>query len=264
MKANCCYLILFIISVTIFYLVSATATDNENHTDNNYCLDLKPQTSLDMDQLMGMWNGVEIIQHQHRDYHQIVSERICPVILISDSANAETPSPYDYSGGYTDYAYSNSHNLRRGRNRGFRRQYWRNMSLLWDEGSFTVEYLLRYDQHKPGLWISSGPQNSSSLMDKKFNSFTGHVQVLKAVGTHLVLTFCHILPNNELFTVVLSRTLELNQQDLLSIHNLLTRRHLNNYHIQKVCGNNAISNQYNYHLIFVTLSILFLFNMKKH
>lgn len=115
-----------------------------------------------------MWNGVEIIQHQHRD-HYPQSQKICPVILIADVTPDATPNPYDtYGAGYgydsVNYgSYQNNQNLRRNRNRAFRKQHWRNMSLLWDEGAFTVEYKLRYDQSKPGLWISSGAHNSKYI-----------------------------------------------------------------------------------------------------
>lgn len=43
------------------------------------------------------------------------------------------------------------------------------------------------------------------MLDLPYNQFTGTVQVIKAVGTHIVLTFCQNLPTSQLFTIVLTR-----------------------------------------------------------
>lgn len=43
------------------------------------------------------------------------------------------------------------------------------------------------------------------MLDLPYNQFTGTVQVMKAVGTHLVLTFCETLPKSQIFTVILTR-----------------------------------------------------------
>lgn len=47
---------------------------------------------------------------------------------------------------------------------------------------------------------------SGSLVGQtKYSQFTGTVQVMKAVGNHMVLTFCENLPGSQLFSIVLSR-----------------------------------------------------------
>jgi hypothetical protein len=46
---------------------------------------------------------------------------------------------------------------------------------------------------------------AGSTLKKQFthSHFTGTIQVMKAVGNHLVLTFCE---KSELFTIILTRT----------------------------------------------------------
>lgn len=43
------------------------------------------------------------------------------------------------------------------------------------------------------------------MLDLPYNQFTGTVQVMKAVGNHLVLTFCETLPKSQMFTIILTR-----------------------------------------------------------
>lgn len=47
--------------------------------------------------------------------------------------------------------------------------------------------------------------NIDSQLNSPYTQFTGTVQVMKAVGNHLVLTFCQTIPTQELFSVILSR-----------------------------------------------------------
>lgn len=87
-----------------------------------------------------------------------------------------------------------------------------------------LEYSLRYNTTRRGFWISSPPlpgwflwndrndeviNDSIHVLDSQLNSpytqFTGTLQVMKAVGNHLVLTFCQTIPKGHLFSVILSR-----------------------------------------------------------
>lgn len=43
------------------------------------------------------------------------------------------------------------------------------------------------------------------MLDLPYAQFTGTVQVMKAVGNHLVLTFCETLPKSQMFTIILTR-----------------------------------------------------------
>jgi len=45
------------------------------------------------------------------------------------------------------------------------------------------------------------------MLDLPYSQFTGTVQVMKAVGNHLVLTFCETLPKSQMFTIILTRKL---------------------------------------------------------
>lgn len=47
--------------------------------------------------------------------------------------------------------------------------------------------------------------NLGTMLELPYNQFTGTVQVMKAVGNHLVLTFCQTLPRSQLFSIVLTR-----------------------------------------------------------
>lgn len=62
------------------------------------------------------------------------------------------------------------------------------------------------------------------MLDLPYNQFTGTVQVMKAVGNHLVLTFCETLPKSQIFTIILTRKPHLLARDvsLLSIFNFLS------------------------------------------
>lgn len=64
------------------------------------------------------------------------------------------------------------------------------------------EFLLGFPSIESSVhFIASG----SLVGQTKFAQFTGTVQVMKAVGNHMVLTFCENLPGSQLFSIVLSR-----------------------------------------------------------
>nr|CAI5819465.1 unnamed protein product [Callosobruchus analis] len=48
---------------------------------------------------------------------------------------------------------------------------------------------------------------SGATLSPAFSHFAGTIQVLKVVGDHMVLNFCHQLPERQLYTVLLSRQL---------------------------------------------------------
>lgn len=114
---------------------------------------------------------------------------------------------------------------------------YRFIKLIWNELDKSAEYILKFNGTKRGLWIGTeaprGERKSATKLDlcclhppeKWVNSnvnslfhflagsnlrkhlhhshYTGTVQVMKAVGNHLVLTFCE---KTELFTIILTRT----------------------------------------------------------
>ncbi|RZB40171.1 uncharacterized protein BDFB_013885, partial [Asbolus verrucosus] len=203
--------------------------------------------------LMGMWYGIEIITHNTEGRHYVQSVPSCPILHLSEYKNYPTST---YSPLYKDYDYRHNYGERRDYNRRTNgrkydyNQYGRvtqnpntgrygqknhnlngypnemkRLRIWWDENGSGTEYHLRYNITRPGFWISSGPQNGSEL-EPIFGNFAGTVQVIKAVGNHLVLTFCHQLPDRQLFTILLSREHTLDKTDIHGVHNLLHRRGL--------------------------------------
>ncbi|KAB0796491.1 hypothetical protein PPYR_10552 [Photinus pyralis] len=272
---------------------------------NRYCPDMNPQYYVNIEQLMGMWYGVEVISHKHNE-ERLGSRFVdsCPIIHISEDNSPTVPPfyvgqpiyPYDNNyelnydqGRYpsTDYnqdPYRTTHSqpspygqsnpygqgvpyqrpVYSGTQQGrqyideYQRRYAediKRLRLLWDENGNYVEYFLRYNISKSGFWISSGPHNGSAL-EQQYNQFAGTVQIIKAVGNHLVLTFCRQLPDQQLYTAILSRVPRLSRSELSDVHDLLTKRGLESYNIKKVCANN---NAQKFSLnIFVLLSIIFI------
>jgi len=53
-----------------------------------------------------------------------------------------------------------------------------------------------------------------TMLDLPYHQFTGTVQVMKAVGNHLVLTFCETLPKSQIFTIILTRKPHLLSRDV--------------------------------------------------
>lgn len=92
---------------------------------------------------------------------------------------------------------------------------------------------------------------SISAVGDMYRFFGGVIQVLKVANNHLVLNFCMRLPNSQLFSVVLSRNEnQLTPEDLASIHNVFTMKHLSTSALQRVCENSATK---------MTISTLLLF-----
>uniref|UniRef100_A0A182PBA8 Lipocalin/cytosolic fatty-acid binding domain-containing protein n=1 Tax=Anopheles epiroticus TaxID=199890 RepID=A0A182PBA8_9DIPT len=249
----------------------SNSAESRGTAPSQHCTDFNPQHGLDIDQIMGIWYGSEVITHDGREEGESVY-RTCVVIHLADVTNATTTSVYDQaSGGYggranpsgtnydrfaTSYGYGSNggrsqggsyeqQNQQRQRAQGSH-QYqhdprsMRNLRLIWDESEHTLEYTLRYNTSKPGFWISASPQ-SGSMIQLQYVQFTGTVQVLKAVNNQLVLNFCQSLPGGQLFTIVLSRVpMGLGPEDIQSIRNLLRRRGLPTTSVRKVCQSGAI------------------------
>jgi hypothetical protein len=72
---------------------------------------------------------------------------------------------------------------------------------------------------------------------QKYMQFTGTVHVMKAVASDMVLTFCSRNPNNQLYSLLLSREHILQKSDKRGVHNLLSRRGLKIMSIRETCMN---------------------------
>ncbi|XP_008200112.1 uncharacterized protein LOC103314838 [Tribolium castaneum] len=265
-----------------FYLLTVSNADVSPYF---FCADMNPQQHVSIEQLMGMWYGIEIINHQVED-HYVRIGKSCPVLHLTLSKDYPTttynplyknynygynygerrpphPRPTDRNPNYDQYEratqgpYYRNYNERRYGSKFYNpRDYpyeMRRLRIWWDENGSETEYQLKYNTSKPGFWISAGPQNGSEL-EPLYSSFAGTVQVIKAVGSHLVLTFCHQLPDRQLFTILLSRERKLSSADIHGVHSLLNRKGLNTRAIKKVCwnGSNTIQNS-----LFMIILLLF-------
>ncbi|RZF32566.1 hypothetical protein LSTR_LSTR013969 [Laodelphax striatellus] len=170
-------------------------------------------------ELMGMWYGIEIIQHRHEPGHHGHGEGkkvvdTCPVLHFARTRNDQ-------------------------------------LRLFWHEDVGTLEYFFSIpDPYNPGFWISSGPQNGT-LIRKSYRQFAGTVQVMKAVGSHVVITFCS--PNSELFSVILSRHKSLDIIEVRGVKNMLTRRGLAIVGTREACRNYAAALTANLVMVFAVM-----------
>ena len=179
-------------------------------------------------QLMGAWYIIEIIHHKRDEgmVHGSISLKVCPQIFIGRESRSD-------------------------------------MRLIWKEPSATFYYKIRLDNHNnPGSWISSGPHNGkysnhplsprlniinnnnnncfsleSSTSSSFFTHFTGTIQVMKAVGNHMALTFCTTQNDRSLFSVVLSRERKLSKLEIRGVNNMLQRRGLEPLLSKYTCSN---------------------------
>nr|XP_024218332.1 uncharacterized protein LOC112210029 [Halyomorpha halys] len=76
-----------------------------------------------------------------------------------------------------------------------------------------------------------------TLLNRKYRQFAGTVEVTKAVGDHMVLTFC--TPGREIYSVVLSRDRWLSQAELEGVNNMLAHRGLQSLAIREACKNSS-------------------------
>uniref|UniRef100_A0AAG5CXP8 Secreted protein n=1 Tax=Anopheles atroparvus TaxID=41427 RepID=A0AAG5CXP8_ANOAO len=271
-----------------------TSSENRGMGPSQHCTDLNPQNALDIEQIMGIWYGSEVITHDGREEGEMIYQT-CVVIHLADVTNSTpvvpdqsmyagrgggTPGSANYdprfatSYGYgssgtrgSGYSYdqqnrqgqlSNSYQNRQFGTAGHHQQdahTMRSLRLIWDESEHTLEYTLRFNSSRPGFWISASPQ-SGSMIQLQYVQFTGTVQVLKAVNNQLVLNFCQSLPGGQLFTIVLSRVpMGLGPEEVQSIRNLLRRRGLSMTSVRKVCQNDAFRSDVSFGAV-VLLAIL--------
>uniref|UniRef100_A0A1Q3FP71 Uncharacterized protein n=2 Tax=Culex tarsalis TaxID=7177 RepID=A0A1Q3FP71_CULTA len=237
-----------------------SSSENRASSAAQYCTDLNPQTRLDIEQIMGLWYGSEVITHLGSEDGETIYDT-CVVIHLTDTTNTSqlTDSPTRDQGPpvrfATDYGFSGDRDNSNRRNQNQQNQQqqnynyqWqqqqqntRHLLLIWEEKEHTLEYKLRFNKSRAGFWMSSGPQEGT-MIKLPYVHFSGTVQVLKAVNNQLVLTFCQSLPGSQLFTVVLSRQpMGLSPEENYSIRSLIKRRNLSTNSVRKVCYNGASS-----------------------
>ncbi|XP_017139284.1 uncharacterized protein LOC108153678 [Drosophila miranda] len=242
-------------------IVSGGSTTTERINSAMRCMNINPQNSVDLEQIMGLWYGSEIIVHS-QDFPGVYEYDSCVIIHLADVTDQMVNSLRNR--GYGDDGYGspdynrNQNNYGRDPttpsymgednypNQGRAKQNY--LRLVWSERDNNLEYTFNYTTRTPGQWSNIGDQRGSLVTLNSYTQFTGTVQVVKAVNDHLVLTFCGNDVKSSIYTVVLSRNrLGLSADELRSIRNLLSRRGLYTETIRKVCngcghlGGNIIS-----------------------
>ncbi|XP_053601360.1 uncharacterized protein LOC128670035 [Plodia interpunctella] len=193
----------------------------------DYCLNRSPQVGIWVDSLMGMWYGVEFIQHLAGDA-RVDYARSCIVVHIAEPM--EQPS--------TENQLFHVQHI----NAKFRQDY-RHLRLLWDEAGQTSEYGLYFRNDSAGYWQVFDGQNGTLTTLPNYQQFSGSIQVLKAVNDHLVLNFCQEPRNGraaQLYSVLFSRDPgTMARWEIDSVHSMLQNKKLSVASRRMVCGNNA-------------------------
>ncbi|EDV95795.1 kinesin-related protein 10 [Drosophila grimshawi] len=212
------------------------------------CVNVNPQNSVDLEQIMGLWYGSEIIMHS-QDFPGVYEYDSCVIIHLTDvTQQVRNNNNYNNNRGYnTNYNNRNQNNY--GHISTTPQYYLDNddhvrqpprtkyLRLVWSERDNNLEYTFNYTADAPGQWSNIGDQRGSLVQLNSYTQFTGTVQVVKAVNDHLVLTFCGNDVKSSIYTVVLTRNrLGLSTDELRSIRSMLSRRGLYSETIRKVCS----------------------------
>ncbi|KAL0281673.1 UNVERIFIED_CONTAM: hypothetical protein PYX00_002587 [Menopon gallinae] len=188
----------------------------ENHS---FCPDYRPQRTLDVDQLMGIWYAIEIFEHDREGVPTTL--RSCPTVHLGRESRSD-------------------------------------LRLVWSESAFTFYYHIRLnDPASPGFWLSSGPYNGTTVEDDYSTRFSGTIQVMKAVGNHVVLTFCKSEHNSKVFSVLLSRERWLSKLEIRGVINMLQRRGLESKSIKHACS--GVAGLFRNFFVHVVLASIFIY-----
>ncbi|EDW68609.2 uncharacterized protein [Drosophila virilis] len=231
------------------------ATSTERINAAMRCVNVNPQHSVDLQQIMGLWYGSEIIMHS-QDFPGVYEYDSCVIIHLTDVTQQMHNSKLYNDNNNNNYRNYNNRNQNQNQN-NYRHisttsQYADNdeyvrqpanahragyLRLVWSERDNNLEYMFNYTTDAPGHWSNIGDQRGSLVTRNTYTQFTGTVQVVKAVNDHLVLTFCGNDIKSSIYTVVLTRNrLGLSNDELRSIRNMLSRRGLYTETIRKVCN----------------------------
>ncbi|XP_076763081.1 uncharacterized protein LOC143430613 [Xylocopa sonorina] len=196
--------------LVVLILVGVTRADNSVQTDYSIfnCPELKSQEEIDLNEIMGKWYVVEVLEHKVDPSKPATGSYVidsCPIVKMRAPEN-----------------------------------FLSSLRLLWTEDAGNLEYSFRIPDvtRKPGFWISASMQNGT-LTERQYTQFTGNVHVMKAVASDMVLTFCSRSPDDQLYSLLLSREHILQPSDKRGVHNLLSRRGLKIVSIRETCMNDA-------------------------
>ncbi|CAH1643354.1 unnamed protein product [Spodoptera littoralis] len=216
------------------------------HTQECFYIDIKelnienlgPTHDFDEETVLGMWYVHEYVYHkenvtktEYNPYCPIVQIRKFEDYVEGGLLNHNLPTPPTPYPQLTNSPYVNrQYNIQE-------RYRIRHFVLEWHEGLWQDDYHIKVNTSHKGFWATDVPNRSVGDM---YRFFGGVIQVLKVANNHLVLNFCMRLPNSQLFSVVLSRNEnQLTPEDLASIHNVFTLKHLSTSALKRVCENSA-------------------------
>ncbi|XP_031769801.1 uncharacterized protein LOC113522882 isoform X2 [Galleria mellonella] len=221
----------------------------------NFCPNLNAVHDFDEESLLGVWYIREYIFHKENETKTEYNP-YCPIIQIrkfedyvnGGLVNRNLPTPPTPYPTLTNMPYVN-HQY------GLQEQYRiRHFVLEWHEGLWQDDYHIKVNTSHKGFWPTDVP---TGTVDKMYRFFGGVIQVLKVANNHLVLNFCMRLPHSQLYSVVLSRNEnQLTPEDLASIHNVFTMKHLSTSALKRVCENSATNIK---HSSFLFIFLLFLY-----
>ncbi|XP_033220076.1 uncharacterized protein LOC117174807 [Belonocnema kinseyi] len=188
---------------------AATSFNSMNRNENFICPDLLSQDSLGFQEIMGKWYVVEILEHLQKqsplenDYRVVVTNH-CPIVRL------QSPEPGS-------------------------------LKLFWSEKAGDIVYNFQVQNQRKGAWYTNTRQNGT-LVDIHYAQFYGRAFVMKAVATHMVLTFCS--SSNEqhpglLYSLLLSREHILKRSEINGVHKLMARRNLYISLIKESCAHGA-------------------------
>ncbi|KAJ2946292.1 hypothetical protein O0L34_g12329 [Tuta absoluta] len=197
---------------------------------NQGCINRGPQNGIHVDSLMGMWYGVEYIQHLGADSHVFDDywHRTCIVIHIAEPIERPSTEHQPYHQQALNAKFFQQH---------------RHLRLLWDEAGQSTEYSLFFRNDTAGYWQVFNRQNGTLAARDNYQHFGGSVQVLEAVNDRLVLNFCQeggSARSPQLYSVLFSRYPgQMSRWEIEKIHNMLQNKKLSVSSRRMVCGNSS-------------------------
>ncbi|KAL1491107.1 hypothetical protein ABEB36_011751 [Hypothenemus hampei] len=249
----------FFYCVVLFLVAVQVRAQEGNYVSAHYyCKNLHRQQIVDVTQLGGIWYLIEKIFH-NEERHLTVNLTTCPNVYITEEQEDRltTYSPYgttygsnyphmrnpiseqdDYLRKQQEYDRKTTYDYERRSGINYFKRYFMMKHLRIDtsesNGGSSEQHHLRYNTSDPGFWkLSSAPDEGIHEQQ-----YLGTIQVVKAVGNHLVLTKCR--PSyKELYTMILSRENYLDSWDIHNVHSFLSRQGLNMHFVQKTCNSSS-------------------------
>ncbi|XP_052871097.1 uncharacterized protein LOC128276679 [Anopheles cruzii] len=196
--------------------------------------------------MMGTWHGTQLITHDGRE-EGFMQYRSCAVLHLT------LTRPWPVPGTKPPHKKTS----------------WRirQLKLIWGEAEHSLKFTLSFNSTRPGIWMCSERQiGSMTRPELRYKQFAGIVQVVKATGTLLVLTFCEPMPGGQLYTVVLQRappTIRASEE-VRSIRNLLRQYGLPIYSVRKMCRNGTAGPAMGSLYVLLVLAAVLLVLMKNY